>query len=81
MLPKSLSSRLIFLFAAPAFLLGGCTTLQSLGDHAAATVGLGDDTPRQNDQERRKQESCHHPLPSDCNDYTVTEAVFRCRRR
>ena len=27
-------------------MLGGCQTLQSLGDHAAATVGLADDTPR-----------------------------------
>ena len=27
-------------------MLGGCQTLSSLGDHAAATVGLGDDVPR-----------------------------------
>ena len=40
-----LSRRLIALLAAP-LMLGGCETLQSLGDHAAATVGLGDDTPR-----------------------------------
>jgi len=44
-----LSRRLIALLAAPLMLplmLGGCQTLESLGDHAAATVGLGDDTPR-----------------------------------
>jgi gamma-glutamyltranspeptidase/glutathione hydrolase len=46
MLPRSLSRRLICLFAAPAVLLGGCQTLESLGDHAAATVGLGDDAPK-----------------------------------
>lgn len=46
MLPDRLSKRLICLFAAPALLLGGCQTLESLGDHAAATVGLGDDTPK-----------------------------------
>ena len=44
-----LSRRLIALLAAPLMLplmLGGCQTLESLGDHAAATVGLGDDAPR-----------------------------------
>src|SRR5471030_3254960 len=40
-----LSKRLIALLAAPAFVLGGCQTFESLGDHAAATVGLGDDLP------------------------------------
>jgi gamma-glutamyltranspeptidase/glutathione hydrolase len=40
-----LSKRLIALLAAPAFMLGGCETIQSLGDHAAATVGLADDVP------------------------------------
>ena len=33
-------------FAAPLLLLGGCQTIASLGDHAAATVGLGDDAPK-----------------------------------
>jgi len=42
MLPK----RCIALLAAPAFLLGGCHTLSSLGDHTAATLGLADDVPR-----------------------------------
>ena len=44
-----LSRRFIALLAAPLMLplmLGGCQTLESLGDHAAATVGLGDDAPR-----------------------------------
>jgi gamma-glutamyltranspeptidase/glutathione hydrolase len=44
-----LSRRLIALLAAPLMLplmLGACQTLESLGDHAAATVGLGDDVPR-----------------------------------
>ncbi|HSS13183.1 MAG TPA: gamma-glutamyltransferase [Rhizomicrobium sp.] len=41
-----LSLRSIALLAAPALLLGGCQSLESLGDHAAATVGLGDDVPR-----------------------------------
>ncbi len=42
-----LSKRLIALFAAPLpLILGGCQTLQSLGDHVAATVGFGDDVPR-----------------------------------
>jgi len=41
-----LSTRFIALLAAPALLLGGCQTLSSLGDHAASTVGLGDDVPR-----------------------------------
>jgi len=40
-----LSRRLFALLAAPAMMLGGCQTLTSLGDHAAATVGLGDDVP------------------------------------
>jgi gamma-glutamyltranspeptidase/glutathione hydrolase len=41
-----MSRRFIALLAAPAFLLGGCQTIASLGDHAAATVGLGDDAPQ-----------------------------------
>lgn len=41
-----LPTRFIALLAAQALLLGGCQTLSSLGDHAAATVGLGDDVPR-----------------------------------
>lgn len=44
-----LSRRFIALLVAPLMLplmLGGCQTLESLGDHAAATVGLGDDAPR-----------------------------------
>lgn len=40
-----LSPRFFALLAAPALLLGGCQTLSSLGDHTAATVGLGDDVP------------------------------------
>jgi gamma-glutamyltranspeptidase / glutathione hydrolase len=43
--PFMLSKRLIGLLVAPAFMLGGCETIESLGDHAAATVGLGDDAP------------------------------------
>jgi gamma-glutamyltranspeptidase/glutathione hydrolase len=42
MLPR----RFIALLAAPAFLLGGCQTFSSLGDHTAATLGLADDVPR-----------------------------------
>jgi gamma-glutamyltranspeptidase/glutathione hydrolase len=41
-----LSRRFLALFAAPAMMLGGCQTLSSLGDHAAATVGLADDVPK-----------------------------------
>jgi len=42
-----LSRRLVALLAAPLpLMLGGCQTLESLGDHAAATVGLADDIPR-----------------------------------
>jgi gamma-glutamyltranspeptidase/glutathione hydrolase len=41
-----LSPRSIALLVAPALLLGGCQSLESLGDHAAASVGLGDDVPR-----------------------------------
>src|SRR3954462_10927630 len=45
-LSRSLSRRLICLFAAPAVLLGGCQTLSSLGDHTASSLGFGDDTPK-----------------------------------
>jgi len=38
--------RRLALFAAPLLLMGGCQTMSSLGDHAAASVGLGDDTPK-----------------------------------
>jgi len=38
--------RFIALLAAPVLLLGGCQTLSSLGDHTAATFGLGDDVPQ-----------------------------------
>jgi gamma-glutamyltranspeptidase/glutathione hydrolase len=38
-----MSRRLIALFAMPAVLLGGCQTISSLGDHAAATVGFEDE--------------------------------------
>src|SRR3954469_3760876 len=41
-----LSLRSIALLVAPALLLGGCQSLESLGDHAAASVGLGDDVPQ-----------------------------------
>jgi gamma-glutamyltranspeptidase / glutathione hydrolase len=41
-----LSPRFIALLAAPAFLLGGCQTLESLGDHTAASLGLAEDIPR-----------------------------------
>ena len=44
MVRKSLSRRLICLLAATA--LGGCQTMQSLGDHTAATLGFGDDAPK-----------------------------------
>jgi len=42
MLPR----RLIALLAAPAFALGGCQSIESLGDHTAATLGMGDDVPK-----------------------------------
>src|SRR5690348_9363580 len=35
-----------FLALCAALLLGGCQTMESLGDHAAATLGFGDDTPK-----------------------------------
>jgi gamma-glutamyltranspeptidase/glutathione hydrolase len=38
--------RRLAIFAAPLLFLGGCQTVSSLGDHAAATVGLGDDAPK-----------------------------------
>ena len=38
-----MSRRLIALFVTPAFLLGGCQTITSLGDHTAATLGLADE--------------------------------------
>jgi gamma-glutamyltranspeptidase/glutathione hydrolase len=41
-----LSRRLIALLTAPAFLLGGCQTLNTLGNHTASTLGLADDVPR-----------------------------------
>lgn len=41
-----LSKRLSAFFAAPLFLLGGCATIESLGDHAASTIGLQDDVPK-----------------------------------
>jgi gamma-glutamyltranspeptidase/glutathione hydrolase len=41
-----LSRRLTALLAAPALLLGGCQTLNSLGSHTASTLGLADDVPR-----------------------------------
>jgi len=40
------SPRRLALFAAPLLFLGGCQTISGLGDHAAATVGLGDDSPK-----------------------------------
>src|ERR1700761_6058060 len=40
------SPRRLALFAAPLLFLGGCQTLSSWGDSAAATVGLGDDGPK-----------------------------------
>jgi gamma-glutamyltranspeptidase/glutathione hydrolase len=39
-------SRLLCLLAAPALFLGGCQTVSQLGDHTAATLGLGDDVPK-----------------------------------
>jgi gamma-glutamyltranspeptidase / glutathione hydrolase len=38
-----MSRRFIALFAMPAFLLGGCQTFTTLGDHTAATLGLEDE--------------------------------------
>lgn len=38
-----MSRRLIVLLTMPAFLLGGCQTVTSLGDHTAATLGLEDE--------------------------------------
>ncbi|HEY2008664.1 MAG TPA: gamma-glutamyltransferase [Rhizomicrobium sp.] len=38
-----MSRRLIALLTVPAFLLGGCQTVTSLGDHTAATFGLEDE--------------------------------------
>ena len=40
-----LSKRILALLAAP-LMLGGCTTVESLGDHMASAVGLADDAPR-----------------------------------
>ena len=40
------SKRLSALLAAPLALLSGCNTVQSLGDHVAATVGLEDAAPK-----------------------------------
>src|SRR5258706_8130760 len=40
------SRRFLALLAAPALMLVGCQTFSSLGDHTAATLGLGDDVPR-----------------------------------
>jgi gamma-glutamyltranspeptidase/glutathione hydrolase len=44
--PFMLSQRFLALLAVPALMLGGCQTLSSLGDHTAATLGLGDDVPK-----------------------------------
>jgi gamma-glutamyltranspeptidase/glutathione hydrolase len=41
-----LSKRFLALIAAPALMLAGCQTIESLGDHTAATLGLGEDTPQ-----------------------------------
>jgi gamma-glutamyltranspeptidase/glutathione hydrolase len=41
-----LSKRLSALLAAPLLVLGGCTTMASIGDNVAATVGLADEAPR-----------------------------------
>ena len=38
-----MSRRHLALFAMPAFLLGGCQTITSLGDHTAATLGFEDE--------------------------------------
>ena len=41
-----LSKRLLALTFAPLLMVGGCQTVESLGDHTAATLGLGDGTPQ-----------------------------------
>jgi gamma-glutamyltranspeptidase/glutathione hydrolase len=41
-----LSKRFLALLAAPMLMLGGCQTIESLGDHTAATLGLGEDAPQ-----------------------------------
>ena len=41
-----LSKRLLALVTAQALMLGGCQTFESIGDHTAATLGLGEDTPQ-----------------------------------
>jgi gamma-glutamyltranspeptidase/glutathione hydrolase len=41
-----LSRRFLALLAAPALMLAGCQTLSNLGDHTAATLGMGDDAPK-----------------------------------
>jgi gamma-glutamyltranspeptidase/glutathione hydrolase len=45
-----LSKRLLALLAVPALMpilmLAGCQTIESLGDHTAATLGLGEDAPQ-----------------------------------
>ena len=38
--------RLLVLSLAPLLMLGGCETIESLGDHTASTLGLGDDAPK-----------------------------------
>jgi gamma-glutamyltranspeptidase/glutathione hydrolase len=40
------SWRLAVFLAAPLLALGGCQTLDQLGNHTAASLGLGDDVPR-----------------------------------
>jgi gamma-glutamyltranspeptidase/glutathione hydrolase len=44
--PFMLPRRLTALLMVPAFALGGCQTLETLGDHTAATIGLEDDAPK-----------------------------------
>ncbi len=39
-------SRLLAFLAAPVLFLGGCQTFSNLGDHTAASLGLGDDVPK-----------------------------------
>jgi gamma-glutamyltranspeptidase/glutathione hydrolase len=48
MLPRSLSRRVArrLICLSASILLGGCQTLESLGDHTAATLGFGDDAPK-----------------------------------
>lgn len=41
-----LSRRFLALAAAPALMLAGCQTIESMGDHTAATLGLGDASPQ-----------------------------------